>query len=423
MKKSVFISIAICGLLQASELTKLFEALKQNPTTKIDNQVVKMANLQKQKITDQFFPKITLFGSYEHYNSYTNLRPVPPNEANRLIKNRSPLPFAKDIERIGAKVDMPIFVKELFTINKKAKYLLKGAKLKKRLNFYKNEAVILGSYANLQYIKSLKKFLKARKKSLLKTYKDVKIKVDSGRAPQIALDKILSSVDSIDIALQNAIDKEIKTKEIIETLTGMEIRNIEEIQQISPLKKEEIFALKPLKEILNAKKEDLKAKKEKFLPKLLLEGKWSENYAKEDVMFDESLHTGYGSLALKVVLPLGKDNFTDIKIALANLQKEKENFLKNKIKLEAQAKSLLKQLQINKEIQKAAFEKSKRQESLLRYAKTAFEVGRITEEEYLRYEDSLLRSKADLALAKARKWQILAKLAVIYGNDLERIVK
>ena len=63
------------------------------------------------------------------------------------------------------------------------------------------------------------------------------------------------------------------------------------------------------------------------------------------------------------------------------------------------------------------------QERLLKIAKVSLENEESTLEEYLRYEDALANAKANLYSFRAKKWQDIAQLAVIYGNDLRRIVK
>ncbi|WP_281951761.1 TolC family protein [Nitrosophilus kaiyonis] len=422
MKKLLIFSL-VGVLLNASELSELFKELKKKPVTKIDEELVKITKLKKQKVIDELYPSINLFATYEHYTKYTNLRPVPPPEANSLIAHKEALPFAKDIRRVGASFDMPLFVKELFTLQDKLNHIIKSAEYKKNIDIYKNEAIILASYANLNYLKELENTLIAREKSLNKTYEDLKIKVDSGRAAPIALDKIESAIDSIKITLQKIKTNETLAKEKIASLVGREPKNITKIEQINSLNTNSFYTLKPLKEQLNAAKYDLKAKKEKFLPKLFLSGKYTQNYADEDVMFDKSINTGYGNILLKLVIPISKSKFTDIEISKRELIQKNENLIKTQIELKAKAKSLKNQLKIYKNMQKIAHQKVKRQKELLRYAKTAFDVERITEEEYLRYEDNLLQAQAELSQIKAKYWQTLAQLAVIYGNDLERIVK
>jgi len=47
----------------------------------------------------------------------------------------------------------------------------------------------------------------------------------------------------------------------------------------------------------------------------------------------------------------------------------------------------------------------------------------MSEEEYLRYEEALLQAQSKLFEVEAKKWQALAQLAVIYGDDLEEVVE
>ena len=418
--------LLVCGALlamEASPLSQLFEALKKRPVTQVDERLVQIMKLQKQKVSDRFYPQISLFGSLEHYNSATNLRPVPPTEANALLKSHEPLPFAQNIARVGASASMPVYIQELFDLQKKMEYLLQSTRLKKELGIYKNEAIVVGSYADLGYMQRLQEALEATHRSLQKSYEDIKIKVQSGRAAPVALDKIASAMDSVELKMQDIAQRRAGLVAKIEGLTGIEVRNYQPISQKSPIKKERIFALLPLEAKLQAQKADLKAAKDRFVPKVLLEAKWSENYAQKDVVFKDHVHRGYGDVALKVVLPLSKTNFTDIEIERTKLLQQKSLVAKTKMELQAQAKALEEQLRLNAKKVAIAKQKVKRQQELLRYAKTAFEVGRLTEEEYLRYEDSLLSARADLAKALADKWRLLAQLAFIYGNDLERIVE
>ncbi len=418
--------LLVCGALlamEASPLTKLFEALKKRPVTQVDEQLVQIMKLQKQKVSDRFYPQISLFGSFEHYNSATNLRPVPPTEANDLLQRHEPLPFAQNIARVGASASMPVYIQELFDLQKKMEYLLQSTRLKKKLGIYKNEAIVVGSYADLGYMQHLQEALEATHRSLQKSYEDIKIKVQSGRAAPVALDKIASAMDMVELKMQDIAQRRAGLVAKIEGLTGIEVRNYQPISQKSPIKKERIFALLPLEAKLQAQKADLKAAKDRFVPKVLLEAKWSENYAQKDVVFKDDVHRGYGDVALKVVLPLSKTNFTDIELERTKLLQQKSLVAKTKMELQAQARALEEQLRLNAKKVAIAKQKVKRQQELLRYAKTAFEVGRLTEEEYLRYEDSLLSARADLAKALADKWRLFAQLAFIYGNDLERIVE
>ncbi len=65
----------------------------------------------------------------------------------------------------------------------------------------------------------------------------------------------------------------------------------------------------------------------------------------------------------------------------------------------------------------------KDKEGLLKISETAYKSGRMTIEDYLKYEDDLVLEKSKLYKAEADKWQTLMKLSVIYGNNIEDIVK
>ena len=422
MRKHLFVALAsLC--LHASTLSELFEALRHQPITQIDKRAEQIAKLAKQKATDQLYPSITLFGSYEHYTSDTNLRPVPPSEANSRIARHEPLPFAQNIQRLGISATMPIFVKSIFTLRSKLAHLHQAARLKKRLNLYQNEAIILGAYANLLALHQTKVALQARRHSLQKMRQDIEVAVRSGRKAPIALDKIDSSLANLAIAMQELTIQEAQAKERIATLVATPPKKLDPIEQIGTIKESELFALKPLKQKLIAAHKDIAFAKDALFPKLLLEAKWSENYAQRDVMFGESLHTGYGEIALKFTLPLSKANLTAIELAKAKLMQERSRYAQTAQQLRAKAKSLQAQREALQRAIEAAKKRVASQKALVRYAKAAYSVGRLSEEEYLRYEEALFFTQAELAKLQAKKWQILAQLAVIYGNDLERIVK
>ncbi len=423
MKRSLILSLTVAALLQASEIQDLLHKLKSAPATKAQNAGATIAKLYAQKVTDNLYPDIAIFGTYEHYTNDTNLRPVPPPEANRLIAQHRPLPFAQNIERIGAKFSMPIFVKSIFTLRKKAGYLAKAARLKAKLDLLQNEALLVGAYAQLRYLDELQKALQARKKALTKTKEDIEIKVQSGRAAPVALDKITNILNSIDIALVNVTANRAKAQSLIQALVDTKPTASTPLQQKTSLDTATLFAIEPFKAKAQAARKALQASKEQFLPKLLAEGSYAKSYGQNDVMFGKDVDRGYGYAAIKLVIPLSKSNFTDIQIAKAKLMQSDAELTQKRMELQAQAKALQEQLHLNEKAQKLAAQQVASQKNLLRYAKTAFEVGRMDEEEYLRYETALLEAQTKLAQTRLQKWQILAQLAVIYGNDLERIVQ
>ena len=426
MKKRVLFIVAIFMVnLHATTITELFNKLEKQPSNKIDILNEHMAKSAGDKVNSNYYPKVDIFANYTHYNSPTNLLPVDPLAAGKLIQQHEPLPFANTIQRYGVKASMPIFVKELSDLSKKTEHLAKGAKLKKRLNLYKNEAVIVGANSGLEYIYHLKKALNATKKSILKIRSDIKVSIDSGRMPGIALDKIDEKLNQLEIAINNIEIKKTTLLSQIETITGVELEEKVPMQLISDIERNEIFAIKPLQEVINATQSDLKATQSKrYYPKVGFNVLWSENYAQNAVNTHNDVNKGYGYYQVGISMPLfDKTGDTDIELKQIEVMKNKMKLNKTEHELKTEAKSLLKQLELlerSKELRENNIEKK---ENLLAYAKVATKEGRMTQEDYLRYEDELLRAKSSYFEIISQKWQNIAKLAVIYGNDLRRIVK
>ncbi len=426
MKKMlIFISILVTMSAQATTISELFDALKKQPTSKLDQINEQMANTAIKKVESNYYPKVDLFASYTHYNSATNLLPLDPIAAGKLIGQGKALPFAQTIERYGIKVSIPVFVKELSALSKKAEYMTKGARLKKRLNFYKNEAVILGANSGLEYIYHLEQTLKATKKSIEKTKSDMQVAVDNGRMPGIAIDKIDEKLNQLEIAINNVNIKKVSLLSKIESLTGVTLKNFTPMSLISKVNTNNIFALKPLQQIINASQSDLKASKAKrYYPKIGANIFWSENYSSNAVNTDSSVHRGYGYYQLGFSLPLyDKTSDADIQLKQIALMKDKMKLEKTKTELKSEANSLNQELNLLKKSEKLTQENIVKKEDLLKFAKVATKEGRMSEEDYLRYEDGLMSAKSNYYQIKSQIWQNIAKLAVIYGNDLRSIVK
>jgi outer membrane protein TolC len=424
MKKLYFLTLIVFAMnLQAVTIHKLFNAIKKQPSTKIDEISSKMAQIAQNRVNAGYYPKVDFFASYTHYNSPTNLIPLDPDTTAELAGQ--PLPFAQTIEKFGIGASVPLFIKELDGLSQKAKYLAKSAKLKKELNFYQNEALILGSNATLEYLNNLILSLKATQKSLLKTKNDLQISVNSGRVAGIAIDKIDEKLNQLDISLNNIDIKKATLISNIENLTGLEIKEPAKMELITDVKEGEIFALKPLQEVIRASQSDYEATKAKrYYPKVALNFMWSENYTQSDSRLGDSVHEGYGYYQLGISMPLynrGQD--VDMQIKKIQIMKDKMKLKKTEQELKTQVKALQRELVLLERSKKLKKTNIQKREDLLRYAKVSFDEGRMTEEDYLVYEDGVLSAKSNYYETVSQKWQVIAKLAVIYGNDLKGIVK
>ena len=423
MKKfSVFMLVMFTVSLQAVTITQLFDAIKKQPTTKIDEISSQMAQIAQKRVNAGYYPKLDLFANYTHYNSPTNLRPLSPTTR---FSPGEPLPFSNTIEKIGVSASIPIFIKELGNLSQKAKYLAKSARLKKELNFYQNEALILGSNASLGYLDNLLLSLNATKSSLKKTRKDIEISVNSGRMPGIAIDKIDEKLNQLNITINNIEIQKANLVANIENLTGIEIKRPAKLRLVKEIIKGDFFALKPLQEVIKAAQSDFRASKTKrYYPKIALNVMWSENYAQNDVKYGKSVHDGYGFYQLGFSMPLysrGED--IDMQLRKVEIMKNKMKLKKSEQELKAQVNALQKELKLLERSRKLKSEDIKRSEDLLKYAKVSFDEGRMTEEDYLVYEDKVLSAKSSYFETTSKRWQDIAKLAVIYGNDLKGVVR
>lgn len=421
----ILLFILLGASLQATTIAQLFDALKKQPVSKLDRMGEQLANTAMRKVQSNYYPKVNLFANYTHYSSPTNLLPLDPIETAKLTKSGDSLPFAKTIGKIGLKLSIPIFIKELSSLSQKAEYLGKGARFKKRLNLLKNQAAILGANAGLEYIYHLKQTLASTKRSIEKTKSDLQVAVKSGRTPAIAIDKIDEKLNQIDISIDNISMQQNSMIAQIESLTGVRLQNFAHMSRVGRLHTGDIFALKPLRASINAAESDLQATQEKrYYPKVSANIMLSENYGSEAINTNNSVHKEYDYYQIGLSMPLyDKSGDTDIELKRISFMKEKIRLHKTKIELKSDANRLFRELKILNRSQGLTQKNITQRRKLLRYAKVSTREGRMTEEDYLRYENDLMSAKSSYYQIKSKKWQDLAKLAVIYGNDLEGLVR
>ena len=139
---------------------------------------------------------------------------------------------------------------------------------------------------------------------------------------------------------------------------------------------------------------------------------------------DESLTLNFASIGIYLNWNIfDKSNF-------ASIEKSKIEKLKDNLTIQKTVKDLnsevIKIKDSLKEIKKAINLTQNSigiKEELLKGAKEAFKLNTMTVDEYLGYEDDLAAARANLANLIATKNSLIANLAFIYGNNLERIFK
>jgi outer membrane protein TolC len=419
----LFIPLLIVGQ-EVKNIGTLFDSLKTHPQSRIDEINVELADAGKSMSHSNLFPNIDVFGRYDYYSKATGILPLPPNEMFTLIKDPSlTQPFSQNLYRIGATVSMPIFVKSIYTMASKTSMMCKSAEDKKYINLLKNEAMLVSLNSNLTYIDALGTALEQKKNSLLKTKEFVTIKVNNGRTPESALLKINDGVNEIDVMKNDLLLQREEVLSGIRSLTGVSLNSTLSMTQAGNYKDGEIKALDPLKEKLEADRLGHRAEVEKLFPMIALQGNFSRGFATA-YNNNQNIAENYYTIGLVLKIPLlAMDQYAQISKSSVEVKASKNELDKMNLELTSQAEQLQRSLPlIENSIQ--LFNNSIRdKEELLKIAKVSYQADQMTMEDYLKYEDDLVLEKSKLYKAQAQNWQTLVKLAVIYGNSIEEIVK
>jgi outer membrane protein TolC len=409
---------------QAESITALFDSLKTHPKAIADNLVLEKALAGKKMATGNLFPKIDAFGTYDYTTSPTGMLPVAPNELLAMVKDQSiAQPFSQNILRVGASVSMPVFVKSIYTMSSKAKTMYRSAEAMKYINLLKNEAMIVSLNANLKFMNEMIDALNKKRQSILKTREIITIKVNNDRAPKSALLKINDALNQIDLAIAGIKINKSQASSMIQSLTGIYLENDIPMVQTGSYVDSGLVALEPLRFKIDAERLGLRAEKEKLLPMLVARGNYNHSMANA-YNNDGRVNKDYTTVGLVLKVPIfNKSQYA--KITKTNLEvRELENTLADKeLELSTEARQQQNNLKIIENTIKLYEQSIKDKEELLKVAKVAYSNDRMTIEDYLKYEDDFVLEKSKYYKAIAEKWQTLMKLAVIYGNDIEQIVK
>ncbi|RUT73610.1 TolC family protein [Ancylomarina longa] len=427
MKKILMIFLLSPILLRAQEVKnigQLFDSLKSQPVSLQDEFRVQQALTGKQLAYSKLYPKVDLFGRYDHSSKAAAMLPLPLNDlfAYKADETRAQ-PFSENIFRIGTSISMPVLVASIFPMAAKAKKLVQSAEDQKYINLLKNEAIIVGANANLTYLQALNKALEKKKSSLSKTLEFVHIKVNNGRAPESSLLKINDGLHQIDILKNELAIQQEGVISVIKSLTGISLEKPINIEQVGTYQAGVIKSLDPLRKKVDANKLNYRAEKEKLLPSLMLQANYTNSFAKS-YNNNQNINKDYTTAGLVLKVPLfAKDQYAHIKKSKLDFESSQNDLQKMSIELEAQAEELQKSLLLIESSIQLYKQSVEDKDQLLAIAKVSYKTDEISMEDYLKYEDDLILEKSKLFKAKAQKWQTLMKLSVIYGNNIEEIVK
>lgn len=416
--------ISLNGFSQETTITDLFKALKTQPISQSDEFALDKAKTGKQLANSALYPKIAGFGSYTNTSIPTGMVPVPPNVLFPLIQDQSiPQPFSKEIYSVGVNISMPIFVKSIYTLASQASYLEKSAEAKKQINLLQNEAVIVGSNANLLYLEALTKALDSKKQSLLKTKEIIEIKVNNGRAPGSSLLVINSGINQVEATKNTiALQREAAIASI-ENLTNIRLTSPIRMLEVKGLDTLNMKALEPLEQKVNADKMGWRSEKERLLPSLLFFGNYYKSFA-DSYNNNKAIDRDFTAFGLALNIPIfDKSQYAKIKKSKITYNETQNGLKQLELSLKSQANQLLNSLQLLYKSEELYQQNISDKTEILNIAKVSYQSDRISIEDYLKYEDELVLEKSNLYKAQAEKWQTLVKLAVIYGNDIENLVK
>ena len=427
IKRLLIIIVFLPMLIKAQEVGSikvLFDSLKTHPQTLTGELNMEKALTGKKIATGMLYPSIDVFGAYNYATNPSGMLPIAPNELLAMVKDPSiAQPFSENILRAGASISMPIFAKSIYTMAAKAKTMYKSAEQKAYIDLLKDEAMIVSLNANLKYMNAMIEALEKKKQSIEKTKEIIEIKVNNQRAPKSALLKINDALNQIDLAKSSIQLKKSEAISLIQSLTGIYITKEVAMQQTGTYTDSGLVALDPLRYKIEAERLNARAEKEKLWPMIVAQGNYNHSMA-NSYNNDMAVNKDFATINVVLKVPIfRKAQYSKIKMANLEVRTLQNDLAQKELELTAQSK----QLQLNLKIldkQVELYKQSvKDKEGLLKVAKVAFDNNRMTIEDYLKYEDDLVLEQSKFYKTEAQKWQTLMKLAVIYGNNIENLVK
>ena len=211
----------------------------------------------------------------------------------------------------------------------------------------------------------------------------------------------------------------------IRALTGITIKKPIPMPDAAVMdsSRREIRSLEPLELKIQAQRHAVEAKKEQLYPSIVASGSYTFSQGKA-YNNDENVDEQYGAVGVAITMPLlAMDSYKEIQKAKVEYERDASDLAKQKDALDSRAKMLRESLPLLENSIELAQKSISNKQRLLDIAKVNYDSGRLSTEEYLRYEDELVSAKAALYKAKAQKWQTLMQLNVIYGNNIEETVK
>lgn len=425
MKVASMLLLLLCwgGPAQAAEptITSLLEAVARQPDLAASALNVKSAEVQLQQARAELYPKLSAFGNYTSYNSPTNLRPMPPTEVN--VAAGESIPFSEDILRYGLKVEMPLFVKSLYSLADKVKQVQKVSKVGYKIRLISRQAAVVSLDASLAFTGQLDTAIASRLESLSKTRDDLQLAVDNGRAAESELFKVATALNDLQKQRNDLHRQSINLTSQLEQLTGVRLDRFVPITLKRPVTRDRYLRQEQQEASVSASEKELQQARDRHYPTLKLEGMLSEN-AGEAYNTGRSIDRSYSYIGIALTFPLFDRQLSmSIDQAKIKLQRQRQQLAQLRLDLDAEAESLKQQLPVIEQSIQLAQTSLENNRRLLGIAKVAYRTGRMTTEEYLRFETKVLDAEATLQKAVLDRWQVISRQAVLYGDELTGVVQ
>ena len=402
-------------------IASLLEAVARQPDLAASSLEVKSAEVQLQQAYAELYPKLSAFGTYNIYSSPTNLRPMAPTEVN-LAAGES-IPFSDTILRYGLKVEMPLFVKNLYSLADKVEQLQQVSRIGHKMRLISRQAAVVSLDASLAYTSHLDAAIAARLDSLDKTRADLSLAVENGRVPEAELLKLETTRNDLHKQRNDLQRQAISLTGQVQQLTGVRLSSFVPLTLQRPVREDQYPRQLQQQARVAASEKELRQAKDQHYPSLRLEGVISEN-AGEAYNTGASIERSYNYVGLALSIPLFDRKLrTTIDQAQVQLQRQRQQLAQLDLDLAAEAEDLKQQLPViaqSTRLAQASLENSQR---LLDIAKVARRTGRLSTEEYLRFETGVLEAEAALHKTILDRWQIISQQAVLYGEELTGVVQ
>jgi len=402
-------------------ITSLLEAVARQPDLAASSLGVKSVDVQLQQARAELYPKLSAFGNYTMYSSPTNLRPMPPTEVN--VAAGDSIPFSENILRYGLKVEMPLFVKSLYSLADKVKQVQEASRAGHKLRLISRQAAVVSLDASLAYTSHLDDAIASRIESLSKTGDDLHLAVDNGRAPESELLKVATALNDLQNQRNDLRRQTINLTSQLEQLTGVRLDRFVPIALKRPVAEDRYLRQQQQAANVAASEKELQQAWDRHYPTLKLEGVISENEG-EAYNTGRSIERSYNYVGVALTFPLfDRQLSTSIDQAKIQLQRQRQQLAQLRQDLAAEAESLKQQLPVIEHSTQLAQTSLENDRRLLTIAKVAYRTGRMTTEEYLRFETQVLNAEAALQKANLDRWQVISQQAVLYGDELTGVVQ